>query len=229
LQENKMHRLSSVTTAWLLLLGLMLAAADAIGQQETSKDQPPSTTGPSDAKEQAPSADRPSDRKDQPPMPNPLDGRIVRVVYSFTSGGTWGFHLAHMTDGRYCVRFGDPGRLRLAIIAQVADICFDRIPGKVERTGESRSQAIDVNTGKQITVARYQMGSIARTGNDIVLDITTCSRVEGVDKEGPCSSQPSRYMVRFTGRGCIARVTGPDARRPGGGIGGIICVHDAAN
>jgi len=224
-----MNRLSSIATGSLLLLGLLLAAAEAIGQQETPKDQQPSAMSPSDGKAQPPSADRPSDGKDQPPTtPNPLDGRIVRVVYSFTSGGTWGFHLAHMTDGRYCVRFGDPGRLTLAIIAKVADICFDRIPATVGRTAESRSHAIDVSSGKPITVARYQMGSIARTGNDIVLDITTCSRVEGVDKEGPCSSEPSRYLVRFTGRGCIARVTGPDARRPGGGIGGIICVHDGA-
>ncbi len=220
-----MNRISSL--AMPLLLALTLSAAEAIGQQATSMDQPPSTKGSSDGKDQPPSGDRPSDGKEQP-APNPLDGRIVRVVYSFTSGGTWGFHLAHMTDGRYCVRFGDPGRLTLAIIAKVADICFDTIPGKVERTPESRSHAIDANTGKQITVAHYQMGSIARTGNDIVLDITTCNRVEGVDKEAPCSSQPSRYMVRFTGRGCIARVTGPEAKRPGGGIGGIICVHEAA-
>lgn len=79
----------------------------------------------------------------------PVDGRIVRVVYQvvFEGGGpqnsTWGFHLAHMRDGRYCVRFGNPGRLNLAIIQKVGDVCFDTIPGTVERSHESRSQSFD--------------------------------------------------------------------------------------
>ena len=59
----------------------------------------------------------------------PVDGRIVRVVYHIVydggrpSSATWGFHLACMKDGRYCVRLGNPGRLTLAIIAKVGDIC----------------------------------------------------------------------------------------------------------
>jgi hypothetical protein len=65
---------------------------------------------------------------------SPTDGRIVRVVYEviFDGGGprgsSWGFHLAHMKDSRYCVRLGNPGRLTLAIIEKVGDICFAGSP-----------------------------------------------------------------------------------------------------
>jgi hypothetical protein len=136
----------------------------------------------------------------------PVDGRIVRVVYKFTSGGTWGFHLAHMTDGRYCVRFGDPGRLGLRIIDRVADICFDNIPGTVDRSHESRSQAFDVRErGKVITLISYQKGSIRAAGNEIVLDISSCTKVEGVEKEADCS--PNRYLLSINGADCSAEVT----------------------
>ncbi len=116
----------------------------------------------------------------------PVDGRIVRVVYHIVydgggpSSATWGFHLAHMKDGRYCVRLGNPGRLTLAIIAKVGDVCFDGIPGSVDRSPEQRSRSYDAREkGKQITVVSTQKGSIASSGNDITLDITTCNRVEG--------------------------------------------------
>ena len=95
----------------------------------------------------------------------PVDGRIVRVVYHivYDGGGprsaTWGFHLAHMKDGRYCVRLGNPGRLTLAIIAKVGDICFDGIPGSVDRSPEQRSRSYDAREkGKQITVVSYPEG-----------------------------------------------------------------------
>jgi hypothetical protein len=153
-----------------------------------------------------------------------VDGRIVRVVYQFASGGSWGFHLAHMKDGRYCVRFGNPGRLRLAIINRVADICFDTIPATVDRSPERRSQAFDVRN-KPITVVHYNMGSIAGAGNEIVFDITTCSRVEGVDKEGPCSPSPTRYAVHINGADCSAKVTEPGSRRR---ITSVTCEHYAA-
>src|SRR5262245_22364712 len=51
----------------------------------------------------------------------PADGRIVRVVYQVSAKGTWGFHLAHMKDGRYCVHFGNPGRLTLAHMDRAAN------------------------------------------------------------------------------------------------------------
>jgi hypothetical protein len=61
----------------------------------------------------------------------------VRVVYeiihsnSGPRGSSWGFHLAQIKDGRYCVRFGNPGQhgWTRAIIEKFADICFDTIPG----------------------------------------------------------------------------------------------------
>jgi hypothetical protein len=58
----------------------------------------------------------------------PIDGHIVRVVYKVGSKGTWGFHLAHMRDGRYCFRLGNPGRLTLDDIRRLAHICFDNVP-----------------------------------------------------------------------------------------------------
>jgi len=155
----------------------------------------------------------------------PVDGRIVRVVYRFASGGTWGFHLAHMTDGRYCVRFGDPGRLGLRIIDRVADICFDKIPGTVDRSPESRSQAFDVREkGKVITLVTYQKGSIRSASNEIVLEISSCTRVEGAEKEGGCS--PNRYVVGINGADCSAGLTlsgNPCV------VGTPICEHYAAH
>ena len=85
-----------------------------------------------------------------------------------------------MTDNRYCVRFGNPGRLTLKTIDRMADICFDTVPGSVERSRESRSQAFDVREkGKRITVVSYHKGSIAAGGRDITLDVASCSRLEG--------------------------------------------------
>jgi hypothetical protein len=133
------------------------------------------------------------------------DGRIVRVVYKFTGGGSWGFQLAHMKDGRYCVRFGNPGRIRLAVIDRVADICFDDVPGTVNRSRESRSKAMDVSErGKQITLVTYQKGSIAAMGDVITLDITSCVRVEGENKEERCS--PNQYVVHMNGANCDANI-----------------------
>ena len=155
---------------------------------------------------------------------SPVDGRIVRVVYQFTSGGNWGFHLAQMKDGRYCVRFGNPGRLPLATIERVANICFDKIPSTVERSAESRSRAFDVREkGKQITVVSYQSGSIAVAGNAVTLDISTCNRVEGENTEARCS--PTRYVVHMDGAECRAEVTpAPRSNR----IGTTTCEHYAA-
>jgi len=84
----------------------------------------------------------------------PADGRIVRVVYQVTATGTWGFHLAHMKDGRYCVHFGNPGRLTLAHMERSASICFDKIPGAVERTPERTFQAGDTSQqGRIVTIS----------------------------------------------------------------------------
>ena len=140
---------------------------------------------------------------------SPVDGRIVRVVYEIVHdgggarGGTWGFHLAHMNDGRYCVRLGNPGRLTLAIIEKAADICFEGIPGAVERSKDRTSQAFD-SKGKEIRLSSYQKGSIERAGNDITLTITTCSKPEG-DADYRCF--PNRYVVRMNGADCSAEVT----------------------
>lgn len=149
-----------------------------------------------------------------PPASNaetPVDGRIVRVVYTIVydgggpRGSTWGFHLAHMNDGRYCVRLGNPGLLTLAIIERVGDICFDSIPGSVERSREQRSRSYDAREkGKQITVVSYQKGSIERSAGDITLDITTCNRVEG-EQETRCF--PNRYVVHMDGPNCRAEAT----------------------
>jgi hypothetical protein len=134
-----------------------------------------------------------------------VDGRIARIVYTFASGGSWGFHLAHMKDNGYCVRFGNPGRLTLKIIDRVADICFDTVPGSVERTRESRSQAFDVREkGKRITVVKYHSGSIAAGGRDITLDIATCNRIEGEEQEADCRS--NRYVVHIDGGTCTAEI-----------------------
>ena len=156
----------------------------------------------------------------------PVDGRIIRVVYEVAfhgqgpRGSTWGFHLAHMPDSRYCVRFGNPGRLTLAIIEKVADVCFDKIPATVDRSKESRSHSFDAREkGKQITVVSYQKGSIAMAGSDITLDITTCNRVEG-EEETRCF--PNRYVVHMNGADCSAEVTlsGSTSR-----AGSTICEH----
>lgn len=159
----------------------------------------------------------------------PVDGRIVRVVYDVIfdgpgpRGATWGFHLAHMQDGRYCVRFGNPGRLTLAVIQKVASICFGRIPATVERSHENRSRSYDAREkGKQITVVSYQKGSIASSGSDVTLDIETCNRVEG-EQETRCF--PNRYVVHMQGPDCGAEVTlsGSQSR-----AGATTCEHYAA-
>ena len=158
-----------------------------------------------------------------------VDGRIVRVVYHIVYDGdrpntaTWGFHLAHMKDGRYCVRLGNPGRLTLAIIQKVGDICFDSIPGSVERSPQQRSRSYDAREkGKQITVVSSQKGSIARSGSDITLDITTCNRVEG-EAETRCF--PTRYVVHMDGATCRAEATlsGSQSRADN-----VTCEHYAA-
>lgn len=158
-----------------------------------------------------------------------IDGRIVRVVYEviFDDGGprgsTWGFHLAHMKDGRYCVRLGNPGRLNLAIIDKVGDICFAGIPGSVERSKESTSRSLDAREkGKWITVSSYQKGSIERAGDAITLSITTCNRAEG-DADYRCL--PNRYVVRMTGETCSADVSLSGSRSR---AGKTTCEHYAA-
>jgi hypothetical protein len=153
-----------------------------------------------------------------------VDGRIARVVYTFASGGNWGFHLAHMKDNRYCMRFGNPGRLTLRIIDRVADICFDTIPSSVERSRESRSQAFDVREkGKRITVVSYHSGSIAAGGRDITLDIASCDRIEGEEQEARCRS--NRYVVHIDGGTCTAEIF--LARQPSR-TNTITCEHYAA-
>jgi len=145
-------------------------------------------------------------------------------VYQFTTGGTWGFHLANMRDGRYCVRFGNPGRLTLRIMDRVSDICFDTIPASVEQSGERRSQAFDVREkGKRITVVSYHKGSIAAAGNDITLDIATCNRIDGEEAEARCGS--TRYVVRMDGGTCTAEIL-PDRGR--NRISTVTCEHYAA-
>jgi hypothetical protein len=159
----------------------------------------------------------------------PVDGRIIRVVYEVIfegqgpRGSTWGFHLAHMRDGRYCVRLGNPGRLTLAIIQKVADICFDAIPATIDRSHESRSRSFDSREkGKQITVVSYQKGSIPSGGTDITLDIASCNRMEG-EEETRCF--PNRYMVHMEGPNCTSEVTlsGSKSR-----AGATTCEHYAA-
>jgi hypothetical protein len=146
-----------------------------------------------------------------------VDGRIVRVVYQVGATGTWGFHLAHMPDGRYCVRLGNPGRLNLAIIQRVADICFDRVPATVDRSRERRSRAIDTADGKMKTIVSFQRGAIGASGAGITLEITTCNQMEG-DQRLRCF--PNRYVVRMSGEGCHAEAT-----LAGGAAGAVTCEH----
>jgi len=138
----------------------------------------------------------------------PADGRIIRVVYQVGGApgavnATWGFHLAHMRDGRYCVRFGNPGRrLTIAIIEEVADICFDGMPATVDRSRERRYQAIDTSDGKEKTFVSFSKGSIAASGNAITLDVTSCSRAKGV----PEYCFANRYILRMSGQECSAEI-----------------------
>jgi len=135
----------------------------------------------------------------------PADGRIVRVVYQVSEKGTWGFHLAHMTDGRYCVHFGNPGRLTLAHMDRAANICFDKVPGAVERTPERKFQAGDTGQqGKTVTISSHQKGSIETSGTGITLNITSCSKAE---HQAEYTCLPNRYAVRMSGQDCSAEVT----------------------
>jgi hypothetical protein len=129
-----------------------------------------------------------------------------------------------MTDSRYCVRFGNPGRLTLQTIDRMADICFDTVPGSVERSRESRSQAFDVREkGKRITVVSYHKGSIAAGGRDITLDIASCSRLEGEEQEAGCRF--NRYVLHIYGETCTAEISlGGRSNR----IASVICEHYAA-
>ena len=148
----------------------------------------------------------------------------MRVAYQFANGGNWGFHLAHMKDNRYCVRFGNPGRLTRRTIDRVADICFDKIPGSVERSRESRSQAFDVREkGKRITVVSYHKGSVEADGRDIALTIATCTRIEGEEKGAGCA--PTRYVVRMDGENCSAEIVAPPRSNH---IASVTCEHFAA-
>jgi len=141
---------------------------------------------------------------------SPIGDRIVRIVYDIVfdgpgpRGANWGFHLAQMKDGRYCVRLGNPGRLNLAIIQKAADICFDRIPGTVDQSSVSTSQAFDTREkGKRILVSSYHKGSIETAGNEITLNITTCNKEGGNDYR--CF--PKRFVVHMNGPDCSAQVT----------------------
>jgi hypothetical protein len=138
---------------------------------------------------------------------SPLEARIVRVVYEIIPlrGATWGFHLAHMRDGRHCVRLGNPGRLALAVIERVADLCFDKIPGSVDKTGVRTSQAFDTKN-QPITISTYHKGSIEASGNAIILLVTTCNKATG-GEDYRCSPQPFRFVVHMEGAGCVAEVT----------------------
>jgi hypothetical protein len=140
----------------------------------------------------------------------PIDGRIVRVVYKviFEGGGpknaTWGFHLAHMSDGRYCVRFGDPGRLALANIRRTNDICFETIPGQTERSSERSAPSYAASDqGKEINVTVFHKGTVQLIGNDVTLDIAACAAVEG---EEQLRCFPNRYVVRMSGDTCTALI-----------------------
>lgn len=140
---------------------------------------------------------------------SPLDGRIVRVVYkvSYQGGaktGTWGFHLAHMSDGQYCVRFGDSGRLALANIRRTHDICFGTLPGKTDRASErvvSHPNAGHLVPALGVTV--FQKGRIELAGGDIVLHVDFCAEIEG--EQGP-RCFPNRYLVRISGESCTAEI-----------------------
>jgi hypothetical protein len=149
------------------------------------------------------------------------DGRIVRVVYQVGTGGTWGFHLAHMMDGRYCVHFGNPGRLTLAHMERAANICFDTVPGAVDQTPERKFQAGDTSQqGKIVTISTHQKGSIETSGNDITLNITSCSKAE---HQAEYTCLPNRYVVRMSGQDCSAEVT-----LFRGKAGATTCEHYAA-
>jgi hypothetical protein len=135
----------------------------------------------------------------------PVDGRIVRIVYQVGPKGTWGLHLAHMKDGRYCVHFGNPGRLTLVHIERAASICFDKVPGAVEQTPERTTRAGDARQGgKIITISTHHRGSIEASGNDITLRIETCNKAE---YETGYSCFPNRYVVRMGEEACSAEVT----------------------
>lgn len=135
----------------------------------------------------------------------PADGRIVRVVYQVSATGTWGFHLAHMKDGRYCVHFGNPGRLTLAQMERAANICFDRVPGAVERTPERRFQAGDTSQqGKMVTISTHQKGSIETSASEITLKITSCRKAE---HQAEYNCLPNRYVVRMSGQNCSAEIS----------------------
>lgn len=132
----------------------------------------------------------------------PIDGRIVRVVYQVGSKGTWGFLLAHVRDDRYCFRIGNPGRLTLADFQQAAHICFDTVPATVDRSPELRMPAF--MGSKPVILINSYKGAIAASGNDIILHIEDCTRVEG-EAEEPCT--PARYVVRMSGQECSAEIT----------------------
>jgi hypothetical protein len=155
-----------------------------------------------------------------------IDDRIVRVVYAvrFERSGlkdaTWGFHLANMSDGRYCVRFGNPGRLALANIRRGNDMCFDSIPGRAERASErvSPSGETDVQ-GQPRDVTTFIRGGIELAGTELSLDIEYCVGVAG-DLKTRCF--PVRYMVRMLGETCIADVPVPP---PHSRVKAIMCEH----
>ena len=145
-----------------------------------------------------------------PALADPVAGRIVRVVYkvAFQGGGpqdaTWGFHLAHMSDGQYCLRFGDPGRLALANIRRNHDMCFSGLPGRVERSAERAASPYEPDgQGDAAEVTTFQKGSIARAGNDIILDIDFCAQMQ---KEANPRCFPNRYIVHMHGEACAAEI-----------------------
>ena len=138
---------------------------------------------------------------------SPTEGRIVHVKHEVVFDGrtradsTWGFHLAHMRDGRYCVRLGDTGpTLTLATMEKSADFCFAGIPGVAERSLEHPMWAFDT-TPKPIAISTK--GSIDSTGDDFTLTITSCTRSPG-EAETLCF--PYRFVVHMKGAECSAEV-----------------------
>jgi hypothetical protein len=110
-----------------------------------------------------------------------------------------------MSDGHYCVRFGDPGRLALANIRRTNDICFPSLPGKTDRASERIISLPDAGHLVPVrSVIVFQKGTIELAGIDVTLNVENCAKVEG-EQEARCFS--NRYVVHMNGDTCSAEIT----------------------
>jgi hypothetical protein len=156
---------------------------------------------------------------------DPFAGRIVRVVYKWGKGSSWGFMLLTEANGRRCIRPGNPGfRPKPSDITKVSyKLCFAPGQTKIDRSAVTASRSFVVRLNRYAIVETYYAASIDRDGTTLDIRLHPCTRVRGESQQNCRHSV--RYRVRLHGPTCGVRIWDDrfDGHRPE-----IMCEHYAA-